>query len=63
MEIQNCGVPPNNAYQNSKFLSWEHEVFEVSEYKRKLEFAQRLGVPKWGGFPQNRAAKIQTFHH
>ena len=39
MEIQNCGVPPNNAYQNLKFLSWEHEVFEVSEYKRKLEFA------------------------
>ena len=42
--------------QTFNVLSWTHEIFEVSKYKRNIKF----GAPKWR-YPLNRAAEIVTF--
>ena len=44
--------PSNGAFQNSKFLSWKNEVFQISKYKRKINFDPSLRVPKWGLPPE-----------
>ena len=56
------GVSPKRGLPKFEFFSlliWEHEMFKVKSIK--IKFDQSLEVPKWGGFPQNGIAKIQTF--
>ena len=46
-------VPPNKAakIQTFQLLSWTHDIFKVSKYKRKIKFDQVLGYQN-GGPPQ-----------
>ena len=49
MGVQKWGVPPKRGLPKFKVfnrLSWKHEVFKVSKYKRKIKFDQSLGIPK-----------------
>ena len=61
--VSKWGLPPNKALQNLKLLnplSWRHENFKVTIYKKKIKFDQIRQFQNWRS-PQNKAAKIQNF--
>ena len=62
--VPKSGFPPKRCPPKFKLfnlLSWTHEIFKVTKYKRKIKFDQILGYQNWRS-PQTKQPKFKSFY-